>query len=159
LLTLLDEGGAIVQCDDAELIALVRGYRWKELFWEQRSGCSVACGSGFSDMRRSKQAMKPWPGIACKAIFVPFDADPDAATQAWLAALPADATPGGCGSVARVRLPGLAGRRQPPRPSSTTTNATSARFQGKPGYGRTCPQAPPRDAARLTTSRMSSSAS
>src|SRR6185437_13279865 len=36
LLTLLDEGGAIVQCDDAELIALVRGFRWKELFWERR---------------------------------------------------------------------------------------------------------------------------
>src|SRR5262249_15172763 len=32
LLTLLDEGGAIVHCDDAELIALTRGFRWKALF-------------------------------------------------------------------------------------------------------------------------------
>ena len=93
LLTLLDEGGAIVQCDDAELIALVRGFRWKELFWEERA--RMQCRMRFRVLGHAtlEQALKPWPGIACKAIFVPFDADADAAAHAWLAALPADATP------------------------------------------------------------------
>ena len=34
LLTIFDEGGALVACDDAGLIASLRGFRWKELFWD-----------------------------------------------------------------------------------------------------------------------------
>ena len=93
LLTLLDEGGALVQCDDPELVALVRGFRWKELFWGRRA--RVRQGMRFRVLGHAtlEQALKPWPGIACKAIFIPFGAEMDAAAHAWLAALPADATP------------------------------------------------------------------
>src|SRR3954464_7313864 len=35
LLTIFDEGGAIV-CAPPQLVELVRGFRWKELFWERR---------------------------------------------------------------------------------------------------------------------------
>ena len=93
LLTLLDEGGAIVQCDDAELIALVHGFRWKELFWEERARVQRRMRFRVLGHATLEQALKPWPGIACKAMFVPFDADADAAAHAWLAALPAEATP------------------------------------------------------------------
>ena len=34
LLTLLDEGGALVACDDAALSALLRAHQWRALFWE-----------------------------------------------------------------------------------------------------------------------------
>src|SRR4029079_19553196 len=36
MLTICDEGGAIVRCDDPELLRLIAEFRWKELFWEQR---------------------------------------------------------------------------------------------------------------------------
>lgn len=93
LLTLLDEGGAIVQCDDAELIALVRAFRWKKLFWEQRARVQKHMRFRVLGHATLEQALTPWPGISCKAIFVPFDVDADAVAHAWLVALPADATP------------------------------------------------------------------
>ena len=36
MLTLFDEGGAIVLCADAELESMIRGFRWRELFWDCR---------------------------------------------------------------------------------------------------------------------------
>ena len=36
LLTLFDEGGALVACADATLVGLLRAHRWRELFWEHR---------------------------------------------------------------------------------------------------------------------------
>jgi hypothetical protein len=93
LLTLLDEGGAIVQCADPQLVALARGFRWKALFWEQRSRVRRSMRFRVLGHATLEQALKPWPGIACKAIFVSPDDDPDAAARAWLDALAADASP------------------------------------------------------------------
>jgi hypothetical protein len=36
-LTLFDESGAVVVASDEELLALLREWRWKELFWENRA--------------------------------------------------------------------------------------------------------------------------
>ncbi|MBI2315659.1 MAG: DUF3025 domain-containing protein, partial [Betaproteobacteria bacterium] len=36
VLTLFDEGGAIVACGEPELARLLREFRWKELFWLER---------------------------------------------------------------------------------------------------------------------------
>lgn len=93
LLTLLDEGGAIVHCDDAELIALVRSFQWKELFWVRRERVREAMRVRVLGHASLEQALRPWPGIACKAIFVPFAAPSDVASHGWLAGLPANATP------------------------------------------------------------------
>jgi hypothetical protein len=93
LLTLLDEGGAIVQCDDVELIELALGFRWKELFWTQRERTRHAMRVRVLGHATLEQALKPWPGIACKVLFVGRTATADAAAHAWLAGLPSDATP------------------------------------------------------------------
>jgi hypothetical protein len=93
LLTLLDEGGVIVQCDDAELVALARSFRWKELFWQRRSQVRSRMRLRVLGHATLEQAVRPWPGIACKAIFVPAAADPDAGAHAWLSALEPDANP------------------------------------------------------------------
>jgi Protein of unknown function (DUF3025) len=93
LLTLLDEGGVIVQCDDPQLNALVRGFRWKELFWDQRERVRQAMRFRVLGHATLEQALQPWPGIACKAVFVGTAETADALTHAWLAALAADATP------------------------------------------------------------------
>lgn len=93
LLTLLDEGGALVRCGDPELVEMVRGFRWKELFWGQRA--RVLREMRFMVLGHAilEQALRPWPGIACKAVFIAPQAQPDEAAAEWLTQLPADATP------------------------------------------------------------------
>jgi len=93
LLTLFDEGGAIVRCDDARLIAMLREFRWKELFWEQRSRVLSSMRVVVFGHAVLEKALEPWPGVTCKAIFVTVEGDADAQAAAWLARLPLDATP------------------------------------------------------------------
>src|SRR5207247_6096872 len=78
LLTLLDEGGAIVQCSDPDLIELARSFRWKALFWERRAQLLRSMQIGVLGNATLEQALQHWPGIACKALVVPIRADPDA---------------------------------------------------------------------------------
>lgn len=85
MLTLLDEGGALVRCADESLRQLVRNFSWKELFWSRRvdvlNGLHVlVLGHATLEM-----ALDPWPGITCKAIFLPADRDADASAADWLA--------------------------------------------------------------------------
>jgi len=106
LLTLLDEGGVIVHCDDDELVALVRTRQWKALFWEQRKALAQRlrfCVLGHATL---EQALNPRPGIACKALVVPFAAPADAAAHAWLARLAANATPRDLPAVPIFGYPG-----------------------------------------------------
>jgi hypothetical protein len=93
LLTIFDEGGAIVLGADAGLEALIRGFRWKTLYWERRARVRagvriVVLGHAVLD-----QARDPWPGITCKVMFAPGDADPDASAAQWLRAHAAGGTP------------------------------------------------------------------
>lgn len=93
LLTIFDEGGAIVVCAEAELEALIRGFRWKELFWDRRE--QVRRDLRFIVLGHAvlEQALEPRPGITCKVIFAPPDADPDACAAQWLHAHAAGGTP------------------------------------------------------------------
>jgi hypothetical protein len=73
LLTIFDEGGAIVAFAEPALVELVRSFRWRELFWDRRAEVArtmrfVVVGHAVLD-----QARRPWPGITCKALFVPAD--------------------------------------------------------------------------------------
>lgn len=75
LLTIFDEGGAIVAYADPGLVELVRGFRWGELFWQRRADVLRAlriCVVGHAVL---EQARRPWPGITCKVLFVATDAD------------------------------------------------------------------------------------
>lgn len=93
LLTIFDEGGALVACADEGLNALIREFRWKELFWEQRARVRSAMRFVVLGHAVLEQALAPWPGITCKALFVDPARDFDAQAAAWLARLPADASP------------------------------------------------------------------
>jgi len=70
MLTLIDEGGVIVACDDAALVELARGFCWRELFWERRA--RVVAGMRFLVIGHAvmEMALAPWPGITCKAMFI-----------------------------------------------------------------------------------------
>ena len=85
LLTIFDEGGAIVHCDDALLLRLLRTFRWKELFWEHRGRVLERMRIVVLGHAVLEQALAPWPGITCKAIVVPHAADTDRAACHWLA--------------------------------------------------------------------------
>ncbi len=93
LLTIFDEGGAIVQCDDAALLSLLQDFQWKKLFWENRERVREAMRIVVVGHAVLEKALEPWPGITCKAIVVRSDARPDSAAREWLAGLAADASP------------------------------------------------------------------
>ena len=93
LLTIFDEGGALVLCADERLNALIREFRWKELFWEQRARVLSAMHFVVLGHAVLEQALAPWPGITCKVLFVDPARDVDAQAADWLARLPADASP------------------------------------------------------------------
>jgi len=92
LLTIFDEGGAIVSAPPA-LAQLIRDFRWKELFWDRRAEVLAAMKLHVLGHAVLEQALEPRPGITCKVVFAPPGADPDRQVEAWLTHLPAHATP------------------------------------------------------------------
>jgi hypothetical protein len=93
LLTLLDEGGAIVPCAEPRLERLVRGFRWKTLFWDEREAVLSRMRILVLGHAVLEQALRPWPGITCKAVFVRAGEDADTQVAQWLSRLPPTATP------------------------------------------------------------------
>jgi hypothetical protein len=80
MLTIFDEGGAIVACSGA-VADLVREARWSELFLERyREFRIVVVGHAVLE-----QALAPHPGITCKVIFADPSRDLDAQAADWLA--------------------------------------------------------------------------
>lgn len=93
LLTIFDEGGALVACADTELNAMLREFRWKELFWEQRERVRASMRFMVLGHAVLEQALDPRPGITCKVLFVDPLRDADAQAAEWLGRLPAGASP------------------------------------------------------------------
>lgn len=86
LLTLFDEGGAIVECAGPALAQMIRQFRWTDLFWENRSRLRRGLRIHVLGHAVLETALAPWPGITCKVIFVPVGIEPDAAAADWLRA-------------------------------------------------------------------------
>lgn len=70
-LTLFDEGGVIVASYDDELLGLLRGWRWKELFWSNRTrllqGRMCFCLFGHA---LYEKALRPFIGITGRGILL-----------------------------------------------------------------------------------------
>lgn len=108
LLTIFDEGGAIVLCADDELNSLVREFRWKELFWGKRERVRRSMHCMVLGHAVLEQALKPWPGITCKALFARPGEDPDQAAAAWLAMRGEGASPRDLAALPVFGYPGWA---------------------------------------------------
>ena len=93
LLTIFDEGGAVVLCSDEELNGLVRSGRWKDLFWEHRQRVAQSMRIVVLGHAVLEQALEPRPGITCKVVFGPLEGDPDDVAARWLAQAPSGASP------------------------------------------------------------------
>ena len=70
VLTLFDEGGVIVASADAELSALLREFRWKELFWAHRSGVLRSMRFQVFGHAIYEKALQPYTGVTAKALIV-----------------------------------------------------------------------------------------
>jgi hypothetical protein len=92
LLTIFDEGGAIVVCDDAELLDLFKTSAWKALFFENRERARQKMEVTVFGHATMEQWLDPRPGITCKAIVLP-DGNLDEGVARWLAEAPADTSP------------------------------------------------------------------
>jgi hypothetical protein len=86
MLTLFDEGGAIVACANAELVGLIRQHRWKELFWDRRASVLGELRIHVLGHALLEMALRPRPGLTCKVVFIGPEDAPDAAAERWLAA-------------------------------------------------------------------------
>jgi len=118
LLTIFDEGGAIVLCADPALESLVRAHAWRTLFWEQRRALKASVRIFVVGHAVLEQALAPWPGITCKAVFVSvpreqLEAPPaeclaqaDAAAARWIDTLDECATPARLQALPVFGLPG-----------------------------------------------------
>ena len=81
MLTVFDEGGAIVSCG-SDIARLVREAQWRELFIDRHREFSIAV-VGHAVL---EQALAPHPGITCKVVFADPSRDLDAQAAGWLAA-------------------------------------------------------------------------
>jgi hypothetical protein len=108
LLTLVDEGGVIVACEENALPGietLIREFRWRELFWDRRIDLLSDVRFVLTGHNAYEKALAPYPGITCKAIFVATPIERikgslpalvawlDGQAAAWIKALPDDAKP------------------------------------------------------------------
>jgi hypothetical protein len=69
-LTLFDEGGVAVAASSSELVDLIIGFRWKELFWRRREELArhmtfLGFGHGMYE-----QSLEPFIGMVAKTVFV-----------------------------------------------------------------------------------------
>ncbi|QJR13835.1 DUF3025 domain-containing protein [Usitatibacter palustris] len=76
-LTLFDEGGVAVSCDDEELLRHIVDFEWKRLFWTRRSELLAkmrftAFGHGLYE-----QARAPFIGLVAKTVFLSADTSVD----------------------------------------------------------------------------------
>jgi hypothetical protein len=129
LLTIFDEGGALVLCSDEELVSLLRQCRWKELFWDRRSRVMESMRCVVLGHAVLEQALEPWPGITCKALFAAAGADCDSAAAQWLGRLPAGASPRDLAPLPVFGYPGWAEEQS----AAFYDDARYFRPQGKAG--------------------------
>ncbi len=79
MLTIFDEGGAIVS-GDASIALMIREARWQDLFLRQHQNFRITV-VGHAVL---EQALAPHPGITCKVIFADPSRDLDAQAAQWL---------------------------------------------------------------------------
>lgn len=74
-LTLFDESGLVVLSTDPALLQMIRGFRWKTLFWEQRA--LVVAGMRFLPFGHAlcEKALAPYRGMTGHALLIDVGAE------------------------------------------------------------------------------------
>jgi hypothetical protein len=70
-LTLFDEEGMVVLSSDGELLELLRGFRWRELFWARRPAVIERMRFVLFGHALYEKALRPFVGMTGKALLFP----------------------------------------------------------------------------------------
>lgn len=73
--TLLDESGVIVPYADDELAALLRHFRWHDLFWSRRAEVQSKMGFYLFGHGLHEKALKPYLGFTGQGLLLKVEAD------------------------------------------------------------------------------------
>jgi hypothetical protein len=74
-LTQFDESGVIMLCSDPALSKLMLDFRWKPLFWENRSGVRANMRCFLFGHGLMERALTPYRGLTGKAVILPVAQD------------------------------------------------------------------------------------
>lgn len=106
VLTLFDEGGVVVGTADARFSALLRGFRWKDLFWTNRAEVLRCMRFHVFGHAIYEKALEPYKGVTAKALILEVAPElSHAPTERYLAELDAGAARyfSGSGALASTR--------------------------------------------------------
>jgi hypothetical protein len=70
MLSLFDEGGAVLLSSDASLLQLVRDFKWKELFWQRRDDVAKRFDCVVFGHAMYEKGLKPYLGMTANTILV-----------------------------------------------------------------------------------------
>lgn len=73
MLSLFDEGGAIVVSSDASLLQMVREFKWKELFWNNRHRLNNEFDCFVFGHALFEKALNPYIGMTANCILIEVD--------------------------------------------------------------------------------------
>lgn len=73
MLSLFDEGGAVIIASDVSLLHLIREFRWKELFWERRAAVARSLRCITFGHALYEKALQPYIGMTANAILLDAD--------------------------------------------------------------------------------------
>lgn len=70
MLSLFDEGGAVVIASDPALLQLIRGFQWKTLFWERRAELAEKLRCITFGHAVYEKALRPYVGMTANAVLL-----------------------------------------------------------------------------------------
>lgn len=73
MLSLFDEGGAVIVASDSSLLQLIRDFRWKELFWQRREELATKFDCVTFGHAMYEKAMAPYLGMTANTILIDAD--------------------------------------------------------------------------------------
>ncbi|MCK5639976.1 MAG: DUF3025 domain-containing protein [Gammaproteobacteria bacterium] len=82
MLSLFDEGGAVIISSDPSLLELIREFRWKELFWERRTELASKFRCITFGHAMYEKALTPYIGMTANCILL--HCDESIINQSWL---------------------------------------------------------------------------
>lgn len=68
--TLVDESGVLIVYSDAELAGLLRGFKWKELFWQRREQVRASMGFYLFGHGLYEKALQPYIGMTGQGLLM-----------------------------------------------------------------------------------------
>ncbi|MCK4865821.1 MAG: DUF3025 domain-containing protein [Gammaproteobacteria bacterium] len=73
MLSLFDEGGAVILCSDDSMLQLIRDFKWKELFWHRRDELETKLNLVTFGHALYEKGLSPYVGMTANCILLSVD--------------------------------------------------------------------------------------